>query len=89
MRIPPSIPSPSRVVRFGLGLALVLVLALAALAPADALAASPSPGASDTRSSGEGAGFVGQPVLAALGVVVLGAVAAGATILYVRARRPA
>ena len=50
-------------------------------------AASPTPAAGDTRTPGEGAGFVGQPILAALAVVVLGCAAAGATVLYLRLRR--
>lgn len=55
-----------------------------------ALAASPSPaagGVGDTRSSGQGAGFAGQPVLAAVAVVALGVATAGATMLYVRLTR--
>ncbi len=51
------------------------------------LAVSPSPqpvGVGDTRSSGSPPSFVGQPILAAIGVIALGVVAAGATILYVR-----
>jgi hypothetical protein len=36
-----------------------------------------------------GAGFVGQPILAAVGIVALGGLTAGAAVLYVRAtRRP-
>ncbi|HET9682102.1 MAG TPA: hypothetical protein VFP19_08690 [Candidatus Limnocylindrales bacterium] len=60
-----------------------------------ALAAGPSPVptsmAGDTRSSGEGPGLVGNPGVAILGVLGLGLVAVGATLLYVRAtggRRP-
>jgi hypothetical protein len=49
-----------------------------------------APGAGDTRSSGEGAGFVGQPLLAVGLVVAIGILATGATLAYVRltARRP-
>jgi hypothetical protein len=56
---------------------------------ANAAAASPSPalGAGDTRSSGQGAGLAGQPVLVAVGVVALGLAAAGLTTLYVRVTR--
>lgn len=49
--------------------------------------ASPSPLAiagGDTRSSGTPPSFIGEPILAAFAVVVLGALTAGATLLYVR-----
>jgi len=50
-----------------------------------ALAASPEPsGAADTRSAGEAPGFVGAPLLAVGGVLVLGALAALGTIAFVR-----
>jgi hypothetical protein len=49
-------------------------------------AATALPGG-DTRSEGEGAGLVGQPVLIAAAVVILGAAAAGITLLYVRVSR--
>jgi hypothetical protein len=41
----------------------------------------------DTRSSGEGPGLVGQPLVIALGVLVLGLVSAGAATLYARRTR--
>jgi hypothetical protein len=44
----------------------------------------PSPPGGDTRSAGEGPGLVGAPFLAILGVVALGLLAAGATLLYLR-----
>lgn len=49
-------------------------------------AASPEPSApgGDTRSAGEGPGLVGAPFLAIVGVIALGLVAAGATLLYLR-----
>ena len=49
-------------------------------------AASPEPSApgGDTRSAGEGPGLVGAPFLAIIGVVALGLLAAGATLLYLR-----
>jgi hypothetical protein len=49
-------------------------------------AASPEPSApgGDTRSAGEGPGLVGAPFLAVVGVVALGLVAAGATLIYLR-----
>jgi hypothetical protein len=54
--------------------------------PQVALAASPEPSAAggDTRSPGEGPGLVGAPFLAVAGVVALGLLAAGATLLYLR-----
>jgi hypothetical protein len=57
--------------------------------PPRAIAASPSPAIvapGDTRSEGEGAGFVGSPLLVALGVVLLGAGTAALTIIYLRLR---
>ena len=49
-------------------------------------AASPEPSApgGDTRSVGEGPGLVGAPFLAIIGVIALGLLAAGATLLYLR-----
>lgn len=76
-----------RAALLGLFLAVGLLLALLAAVPEPARGASPTPAAGDTRTPGEGAGFVGQPILAALGVIVLGCAAAGATALYVRMRR--
>lgn len=69
--------------------AVVLALGLLALlvAPTAAVAATPAPtepGVGDTRSSGEGAGFVGEPLVAIGLVVVVGLAAAGATLVYVR-----
>ena len=54
--------------------------------PQVAFAASPEPSApgGDTRSPGEGPGLVGAPFLAVAGVVGLGLLAAGATLLYLR-----
>lgn len=54
--------------------------------PQVVLAASPEPSApgGDTRSPGEGPGLVGAPFLAMAGVVGLGLLAAGATLLYLR-----
>jgi hypothetical protein len=56
----------------------------AAPPPAGSGAPAPSGLAGDTRSSGEGPGLVGSPALAIGGVVVLGLLAVGATLLYVR-----
>jgi hypothetical protein len=54
--------------------------------PPDAAAASPEPSApgGDTRSVGEGPGLVGAPFLAIAGIVALGLVAAGVTLLWLR-----
>jgi hypothetical protein len=56
------------------------------IGPAAVLAASPAPsgGQGDTRSTGEAPGFVGAPLLAIGAVLGLGALAAVATIGYVR-----
>lgn len=54
---------------------------------AAALAASPDPTqrpGGDTRSSGQGPGFVGEPLLAILGVIGIGLLSALGTIAYVR-----
>jgi hypothetical protein len=63
------------------GLVLALVVAL------PSLAATPTPTAElggDPRSSGQGPGLVGDPLLAILVVVGIGLVTLGATLLYVR-----
>jgi hypothetical protein len=60
---------------------------LAAVAVPIARAASPAASpelGGDTRSAGEGPGFVGAPLLAILGVLALGAATALLTLLYVR-----
>jgi len=82
----------ARVARAGLVLAFVLALVPPVIpsGASVARAATPSPGIvppGDTRSEGEGAGFVGSPVLIALGVVALGAGAAAVTMVYLRLRR--
>jgi hypothetical protein len=67
------------------GLAWLLVSAW--VIPAAALAASPLPSilpGSDTRSSGQGPGLVGDPALALLGVLGIALVTVVATLLYVR-----
>ena len=59
----------------------------AVVAPAAALAASPIPSVlpgSDTRSSGQGPGLVGDPGLAILGVAGIALIAVLATLAYVR-----
>ena len=76
-----------------LGVALLLVGAgglpgawSTAFGPASVRAASPQPsgGSGDTRSTGEAPGFVGSPIVAIAAVLGLGALAALATIGYVR-----
>jgi hypothetical protein len=52
---------------------------------------SPTPGFLDTgdpRSNGQGPGLVGSPFAVAFGVVLLGVIAAGGTLLYVRLTQP-
>jgi hypothetical protein len=71
------------------GLFLVVGLALFLL-PGDALAASPAPTAvvgSDTRSPGEGPGFVGALAPAFLTVIGIAGVAIGVTLAWVRLTR--
>jgi hypothetical protein len=67
---------------------LVLLAAIVLLGlPMSALGATPAPVAtpgSDTRSSGQGPGLVGDPALAILGVAAIAALAAAATVAYVR-----
>lgn len=76
--------------RFGRGLrmgaSLLAWLAAAAAAAAPVLAAGPtaSPVAGDVRTSPSAPGLVGDPLFAVAGVLVIGLVALGATLLYVR-----
>jgi hypothetical protein len=67
------------------------------LAPATVLSQAPATpaasvppviGSGDSRSEGEGPGFVGSPVAIAVGVVVLGVVTAGVTVLVMRVGGP-
>jgi hypothetical protein len=70
--------------------AAMLVVLVLSLAVGPAMAASPAPGSGgvgDTRSSGQGAGFAGEPILAAVAVIALGVVTAGATTAIVRLTR--
>ena len=71
--------------RRGVGAAAVLVASLL-LAAAPVLGADPtaSPASGDVRSSSTAPGLVGDPLFALVGVVVIGLVAVGATLLYVR-----
>jgi hypothetical protein len=79
----------ARAACIGLAFAIALAAAPVGAPPPRAIAASPSPAIvapGDTRSEGEGAGFVGSPLLVALGVVLLGAGTAAATVIYLRLR---
>jgi hypothetical protein len=74
---------------------LVVALPVAAATPepiaSPAPQPSPTPGFLDTgdpRSNGQGPGLVGSPFAVAFGVVLLGVVAAGGTLLYVRLTQP-
>ena len=67
--------------------ALVAGVSLALLVVMPAIAATPTPTNDlngDPRSSGQGPGLVGDPLLAILVVVGIGLVALGATLFYVR-----
>lgn len=62
-----------------------LVGLMGLVGPAFTLAASPSPGSGgDTRSSGTGAGLVGEPLLAIGLVVLIAVISVIASIAYVR-----
>jgi hypothetical protein len=73
--------------------ATTTVLAAWLAATTTVLAASPSPasGAGDPRSSGQGPGLVGDPLVALFAVVAIGLVSVLATLAYIRltARRGA
>jgi hypothetical protein len=59
--------------------------------PSTAPMPSPTPGILDTgdpRSNGQGPGLVGSPFAVVLGVVALGVLAAGGTLLYLRLTQP-
>jgi hypothetical protein len=62
------------------------LLAWLLLAASPVFAADPtaSPATGDARSSATAPGLVGDPLFALVGVVVIGLVATGATLLYVR-----
>ncbi len=69
-----------------LGAGILLGLVGFVMGPAVARAASPtpSPAIGDPRSPGQGPGFVGEPLVAIGGVVLVALVAALVTLLYVR-----
>jgi hypothetical protein len=66
--------------------ALAAALFLVIFLPGVVFGASPEPstGSGDTRSAGEAPGFIGAPLVAVASVLVLGTLAAGATIAYIR-----
>ena len=71
--------------RRGVG-AVALLVASLLLAAAPVLAADPtaSPASGDVRSSSTAPGLVGDPLFALVGVVIIGLIAMGGTLLYVR-----
>ncbi len=71
--------------RRGAGAAVALLASLF-LAAVPVLGADPtaSPASGDVRSSSTAPGLVGDPLFALAGVLVIGLVAMGATLLYVR-----
>jgi hypothetical protein len=78
----------------GLLFALLLALTMSFPSSAQVLAADPSPQASPVASpilvdpldprAGEGANKIGSPLLALVVVLVIGTIAIGATVFYVR-----
>jgi hypothetical protein len=96
----PEIVRRTRWLPLRLVLTAAVVVVLLSLVSAPAGAASPDPpspaepaaspgiiGTGDPRSEGEGPGLVGSPVLIALGVLALGAVTIGGTLVYLRLTR--
>ena len=65
---------------------LLTWLGLAAI-PALAAAPTPSPAGGDVRTRATAPGLVGDPLFAVAGVVLIGLIAVGATLLYVRLTR--
>ena len=72
---------PRRWVGAGAWLVASLVLAARPVLGADPTA---SPAGGDVRTSSTAPGLIGDPLFALAGVVVIGLVALGATLLYVR-----
>lgn len=80
--------------RLGLAAVLSLWLLLGLVDPVTAGSPDPGPspspgivGTGDPRSNGQGPGLVGSPLAILGGVILLGALAAGGTLLYLRVRR--
>jgi hypothetical protein len=68
-----------------LGIAVAGLAWLALAVPVGAASPTPTAGAGgDPRSSGQGPGLVGDPLLAVVAVVVIGVAALVLTIVYVR-----
>jgi hypothetical protein len=63
----------------------ILELVLLSVGGAMAASPTPSPAAGDPRSPGEGPGFVGEPLVAIVGVLVIGAVTAAITYAWMKA----
>lgn len=73
----------------GLSSAVLVAVLLVALGPT-VMATEPEPSVlapMDPRSDGQGPGLVGSPLIVALGVILLGALAAAVTALVVRLTR--
>ncbi len=90
--MPPTRTSGPRRARGLVRLAVGAALALVVLSVGAAVGATPGPEPSllvpgDPRSEGEGPGLIGSPVAVAVGVVVLGLLAAGGTIVILRLTR--
>jgi hypothetical protein len=66
------------------GVVWILVSLLLAASPVLAADPTSSPATGDVRTSSTAPGLVGDPLFALAGVVVIGLIAVGATLLYVR-----
>ena len=76
---------PGGGLRRGLGAGAYLLASLVlAAAPMFATDPTASPAGGDVRTSSTAPGLVGDPLFAVVGVVMVGLVALGATLLYVR-----
>jgi hypothetical protein len=73
--------APGRILRVAGWLLIALFLAASPVLAADPTA---SPATGDVRTSSTAPGLVGDPLFALVGVVVIGLIAVGATLLYVR-----
>ena len=65
-------------------LASLMLATMVAAGPMRAVEPTSSPAGGDVRSSSTAPGLVGDPIFAVVGVVAIGLVALGATLLYVR-----
>lgn len=78
-----SVPAPIRALSSGLLLAILLLLAPMTLAASP----TPTPRESGDPRGGTPASLIGEPLLAAAGVIGLGLLATGLTVVYVRLGR--